>query len=469
LTEDPATRHVAVIMVTARSTVEDVEHAFVLGAFDYIRKPFHARELLARVRNALQLKRQTDELRQWQIRMLHELDAAGALQRKLLTTDPFFSRTLEVRSAYQSSMSVGGDVFDILKLPNDHVCVYVGDVAGHGVGPAMIATLLKALVSEVAREYAGRGPAAMCNEIHRRFRHYVTNPEVYATLFIAVIDARGRQCITFNCGHPMPLLFDVQGEALHLFADRGGLPIGLFSEEGAVPYSADGEVQVVLPPGAALFVFTDGLFEARQAGAADSCGAENLGAVLAAVARDRARIDPARETLRRLINQGYQLAQDDCTLLVVRTIDPAALRLDRAIEPTHAQVAELAAAVATVLREEGWPEEAVGATQLLVAEHGANVVDHAEVPPGSRIGLQFRLEAGAAWLLFCDEGREWDFQERLAFSLRQPDDSDRGRGLRIIRAIAKHIDVVRRNRENAILYVVDRAFAVGSPTGESRG
>ncbi len=468
LTEDPVTCHVAVIIVTARSTVENVEHAFVLGAFDYIRKPFHARELLARVRNALQLKRQNDELRHWQTRMVHELDAAGALQRKLLATDPFFGRSIEVRSAYQSSMSVGGDVFDTIRLPNDRVCVYVGDVAGHGVGPAMISTLLKALVSEVAKEYADRGPAAMCNEIHRRFRYYVTNPEVYATLFIVVFDAEGRQCVAFNCGHPMPLVFDAHGGATLPFPDRGGLPIGLPSGSGADPYSAGSEVQTTLPPGAAMFVFTDGLLEARQADGGESCGSENLGALLATVARQPASVDPARDTLSRLAGQGYQLDQDDCTLLVVRTLDPAGLRLDRAIAPTHAQVAELANAVERILCQEGWSAEATCAAQLLVMEHGANVVDHAKAPPDSRIGLQLRLTDRQAWLLFRDDGREWDFQDRLAFSLRQPNNSDRGRGLRIIRSIAKHIDVVRRDRENAILYVVDRAFRVES-AAEGKG
>ncbi len=469
LLKDPATCHVAVIMVTARSTVDDIERAFVLGAFDYIRKPFHARELLARVRNALDLKRQNDELRQWQRRMSREMEAAGALQCKLLNTDPFFGRAIEVRSAYQSSMSVGGDVFDTIQLASDRMCVYVGDVAGHGVGPAMISTLLKALISEVVREYASRGPAAMCNEIHRRFRYYVTNPEVYATLFLAVFDALGRQCTAFNCGHPMPLMFTASGGVLLPIADLGGLPLGLPPSDAVEPYAAADEVQVAIPAGANLFMFTDGLLEARRADTAEPCGLENLSAVLAAVAGDSSLTDPAQETLHRLAAQGYQLAQDDCTLLAVRTLDPSALRLDRAIAPTRAQVDELASEVAQALRREEWSDEAVGAAQLLVMEHGANVVDHAEAPPDSRIGLQVRVADRRAWLLFRDSGREWDFQDRLAFSLRQPEDSVRGRGLRIIRAIAKHIDVVRRDRENVILYVVDRDFAVESQAEESGG
>ncbi|MEI6219353.1 MAG: ATP-binding protein, partial [bacterium] len=157
-----------------------------------------------------------------------------------------------------------------------------------------------------------------------------------------------------------------------------------------------------------------------------------------------------------------------CTLLVVRALDPATIHLERAVAPTHSLVAELATDVERVLQQASWPEEAIGATQLLVMEHGANVVDHAGIPSGSHISLQMRLSEQRAWLLFRDNGREWDFKERLVFSLRQPADSDRGRGLRIIRSIARHIDVVRRDRENAILYIVDRNFVVGPRTGGIR-
>lgn len=459
LAGDPATRHVSVIMVTARSTVEDIEHAFVLGAFDYIRKPFHDRELLARVRNALQLKQQSDELRKWQARMTRELDFAGALQRKLLSTDPFFSETAEVRSAYQSSMSVGGDVFNAFMLPNGHLCAYVGDVAGHGVGSALVSTLLKVLIEEVASDYADRGPAAMCNQIHLRFGRYITNPELYATLFLAVLEPDGL-CTTLNCGHPGPLLFDAHGNALAPFENRGGLPIGLSAQDDAEPYHADDEAKTVLPADAVMAIFSDGLLEARQSASSKPCGGETLGNLLAQALRNPDSVDPAQEVMGRLEGLGYQLDQDDCTLMVVAQHDPAAYRMKRSIALSHQEAADLAAEVQQVLQDEGWPEEASKAVQLLVMEHGANVVDHSAAPPGSRITFSLRLSDRKASLLFRDFGLEWDFQTRLASSRNQEIDSCRGRGLRIIRTLAKHIDNKRQNRENITQYVVSRFFEV---------
>ena len=464
----PATRDITVIMVTARTTPEDVEHAFVLGAFDYIRKPFHARELLARARHALELKRQSDELHRWQERMTREMNAAGALQRKLLARDPYLGDAVEIRFAHQASMSVGGDVFNAIPLPDGRVCFYVADVAGHGVAPAMIATLLKALVDDVAREHADRGTAAMCGEIHRRFRHYVTNPESYASLFLAVVEPGGR-CSSFNCGHPPPLLFDSRGTPLPALGDRGGMPVGLPDSGPEPPYPSDDEIHVTLPPDAVIAVFSDGLIEARRTGTRDFCGVETLSATIAEVVRAADDMDPARAVFDRLADGEFDLRQDDCTLLVVRAIDPATLRLPRRIAPTYEAVAALAAEVDVLLRSEGWPEESAGAAQLVAMEHGANVVDYGRLAPGDGLDFRLRLSPGGAQLLFRDPGREWDFAERLAYTERQPLDSERGRGLQIIQAISSRVDLTRADGLNTSCYYISRSFRAERPDQKGVG
>jgi sigma-B regulation protein RsbU (phosphoserine phosphatase) len=466
LVTNPTTCHVSVIMVTARSTVEDIEHAFILGVFDYIRKPFHPKELLARVHNALQLKRQGDELRKWQARMIRELDAAGALQHKLLPTEPFFSDTVEVRFAYQSSMSVGGDVFSAFRLPNGNLCAYVADVAGHGVGSALVSTLLKVLIEEVAHDYFDQGLAVMCNQIHRRFNRYVTNPELYATLFLSIVDAQGR-CTALNCGHPPPLLLDVHGHALPSFDNRGGLPIGLALQADSDPYLVSDEVSTVLPAGAVMAIFSDGLLEARQSASSKPCGEETLAALLAQTIGDPDHLDVAQAVMTRLGVLDYQLDRDDCTLVVVTQYDAAEYLLNRSIAVSHQEVAGLASEVHQVLCNKGWSEETARAVQLLVMEHGVNIVDHAGAQPDSRMILQLRLSDRQAFLLFRDFGREWNYQARLDSELRYNEESYRGRGISIIRTIAKHIDIVRYNRENIVQYVVSRFFQV-PPINESR-
>ncbi len=461
LKNDSTTQDITIIMVTARTQPEEVEHAFVLGAFDYIRKPFHARELMARVRHALDLKRQSDELRQWQARMTREMDAAGALQRKLLAREPYLGKAVEIRFAHQASMSVGGDVFNAIPLPGERVCFYVADVAGHGVAPAMIATLLKALVEDVAYEKFPEGPAAMCNDIHHRFRHYVTNPECYASLFLAVLSPGGH-CASFNCGHPSALLFGAQGQILQPLDDRGGLPIGLPDTDEIHAYNTDDEIHTVLPPDAVISIFSDGLTEAQRKDTTEFCGIKTLSSILSDVLRQTDIYDPANAVFERLKEDGYNLLQDDCTLLVARSLDPVALRLQRSVKPSYENIARLATEIEHLLRTEGWPEESRGATQVLIMEHGANVVDYGQLSADDSIDFRLRLYPNNAQLFFSDRGREWDFAEKLTQTQKLPVDSKRGRGLKIINAISYHTDFVRTDGYNRSCYFISRSYQADS-------
>ncbi|BDQ04050.1 response regulator [Ignavibacterium sp.] len=55
LVNDPATKDIPIILVTAKSGAEDTKEGLEAGAFDYIKKPFNRVELLARVKSALKL------------------------------------------------------------------------------------------------------------------------------------------------------------------------------------------------------------------------------------------------------------------------------------------------------------------------------------------------------------------------------------------------------------------------------
>lgn len=55
LVNDPATKDIPIILVTAKSGADDTKEGLEAGAFDYIKKPFNRIELLARVKSALKL------------------------------------------------------------------------------------------------------------------------------------------------------------------------------------------------------------------------------------------------------------------------------------------------------------------------------------------------------------------------------------------------------------------------------
>lgn len=453
---DPLCRDIPVIMVTGRTDIEDVEQGFVAGAFDYIRKPYNPRELVARVRNSLNLKRSNDALRLWKQRMSRELEVAGALQRKLFSTSSLFGPGYEVHLAYQPSDAVGGDVFDVLPLPDGGLCVYAGDVAGHGVAPAMVASLLKAIIPEAVRDFAARGPAVVCREIEARFRHHVENPELYATLFLAILTPHDNRWCCLNCGHPDPILLSREGvDQSGLLSGRGDMPIGfVFSSVDA--RSPDQEVVAPALPGAKLMLITDGLFESRQWTTGEQCGPARLAETCLGVLRDPRMINPSQAVFDAVRQKGFALLEDDCSAVTVERVDPATVRLETYIPATLNAVADIAASADRLLRAEGWPEESAGRVQLALMEHGTNVVKHSRLPPGSTIFVQVRVVGLVCRILCRDRGCEWDFAGRLAASRGMPSDRESGYGLGIIQAVSAYREFSRRGDENVAFFAILR-------------
>lgn len=449
LRHDPVTADIPVMLVTARREVEDVERGFDLGAFDYIRKPYNPRELLARARNALALKRSGDALRGWQRRVERELELAGALQRRLFSTNPVFTGDLDVFVAYSPSFTIGGDVFDTMIGGDGTLYAYVGDVAGHGVAPAMVSALLKAVAVEVVHAWAAEGPAAICREIDAAFRRHVEDPALYATMLFARFDRARSVWTCMNRGHPDPLLILADGtDASDGLREGGDLPIGFGFGGASIRGLAGGAAEVAAPPGSALVLFTDGLTEARHAETHEPCGTDTLLAATRAVLADPTVINPAETILARLRGLGYELGSDDCSALVLRRTDPAQMPIVTEIPPTFDAVAALSEEIERVLLDRGWPEERTGLVRLAAIEHGANVVRHGRAPASSRIGLRMRVHGPMCDLIFKDRGREWS--PRIRPATEAADESrESGRGMEIIRAVSADAEFSRREGENA--------------------
>lgn len=205
-----------------------------------------------------------------------EHERALILQRSLLPPGDPEASGLDIACRYlpgNAATEVGGDWFDVIELPGHRTALVVGDVMGRGLRAAVAmgelrtavrtlalldlepAEVLSAL-DEIARGLGTPGGVQQATRAARRPRE-ADLAEVYlATCIYAVYDSVTRRCTFANAGHLPPVLVE-PGEAALMLDVPPGMPLGV----GGEPFE---EVEVELPEGALLALYTDGLVESRD-------------------------------------------------------------------------------------------------------------------------------------------------------------------------------------------------------------
>jgi anti-sigma regulatory factor (Ser/Thr protein kinase) len=182
-----------------------------------------------------------------------QTNVAQALQRALLPPElpelPGLRSVARYLPAHGDA--VGGDWYDLLRLPGGTVALVMGDVEGHSA----VAAAIMGQVSSVLRAYvADRYTPA---EIMNRLNQFVTaHTDRLITCCYAELDPPSRILTIVSAGHPMPVVMDPDGHAHQLQAEPG-LPLGV---RATARYT---ERTIVLPAGGRLIMFTDGLVDER--------------------------------------------------------------------------------------------------------------------------------------------------------------------------------------------------------------
>ncbi len=182
-----------------------------------------------------------------------------ALQRGMrneLQRVPGLSTQSRYSSATEAAL-VGGDFYDLVRLPERHACVIMGDVSGKGVEAASVSSAVKTALGAYAWE--GLKPArmvALLNEFLLGFSRI----ETFATLFVGIVDLAAGMLTYCSAGHPPALMVRASSGELVSLGVQSGV-VGAFS---GMRY-LDGELRI--EEGDTLLLYTDGVTEARnQAG-----------------------------------------------------------------------------------------------------------------------------------------------------------------------------------------------------------
>ncbi|MFF3841961.1 SpoIIE family protein phosphatase [Streptomyces sp. NPDC001930] len=353
-----------------------------------------------------------------------EHERALILQRSLLPPGDPEAAGLDIACRYlpgTAATEVGGDWFDVIELPGHRTALVIGDVMGRGLRAAVAMGELRTAVRTLAQldlepaevlshlDEIARGLGAPIGAQQSR-GHKSRGPElseVYlATCVYAVYDPVTRRCTFANAGHLPPVLVEPGEEALLLDVPPG-MPLGV----GGEPFE---EVEVELPEGALLALYTDGLVESR-----DHPLDEGLSAFR------RALTDPARpledvcDRVLTSLETGH--GEDDIALLMARIQGlPSEAVGDWRLPREPRSVGRARELARTQLK--AWDlEPLVDTVELLVSELVTNALRYGEG--------EIRLRLLRDRTLVCEV---WDAGLVQPRRRRAKDTDEGGRGLQLV-------------------------------------
>ncbi len=210
--------------------------------------------------------------------MSRDLRAAADLQHALLPSELPKSAEMNFAYRFKPCSDVGGDSLNVISLDDRHVAVYILDVSGHGVAPALLSVTLTHMLSAApdrsflyhsAADDMGKPRIARPAEVATRLnRHFLANPGVshFFTMIYGILDKHSAEFRYVAAGHLGPIHFS---RGARRIGETGGIPIGLLPDASYEEYS------LALSRGDRLYLCTDGIIEAENA-AEEAFGVERL-------------------------------------------------------------------------------------------------------------------------------------------------------------------------------------------------
>lgn len=297
LKSDPATADIPIIFLSALDDVKNKVAGLKIGGVDYITKPVHGEEVLARVRVHLRIRDTNRALVAQQRARLNELRQA----QQAILVRPEDSREAHFAVYYKPLEEAGGDFYDVITLGGGMFAYLVADISGHGASAAFLTSAIKALLRQYAGPmYSAEDTMRGVNAVMRQ----ILSEEQYLTACYARLNRQTRRVTVIGAGHPPLILVGAGGACQTVELDSD--PLGMFGS--TVIQRRD----LRAAKGDRLFLYTDGVIES-SAGAGRQ---EGLGRLVDACVRHRSLpLGDVPSAIVADLRPGER-AEDDLLLLV---------------------------------------------------------------------------------------------------------------------------------------------------------
>lgn len=243
-------------------------------------------------------------------RMQQELAIAKSIQQSLLPSSAPVIAGYDITGWSQSAEATGGDFFDFHLLDDGRLILFLADVSGHGIGPALLAAECWALQQAVyawAEDYD-----LSLTRINRLICRHIPSDR-FITAFIGILHAESNTLNFLSAGHG-PVFILRTSENRFETLPVNSLPLGI-----GVDSRYDQWQTISINPGDILIAFTDGFFECENV-SGTRFGTEHICKIVLHHANLSADEILKSVYLDLLSFAGGTIQQDDLTAVVIKKL-----------------------------------------------------------------------------------------------------------------------------------------------------
>lgn len=254
LRADPTLPFIPIIMVTAKTDTKDVVAGLEAGGDEYLTKPVDHAALVARVKSMLRIKALHDTVLEQSAQLKVQLQTATKIQSLFWPKIPELPAGSQMWGVSVPATYVGGDLYDVIPLPDDSILAYVADVSDKGVPAALIMAALSTLIRSEARFQSEVDK--LLETINTSIYNLTSEEGFFATIVLARYWPRtGKMDLTLG-GHLQPVWIVDRG--IGNLPQINGLPLGIKPD---LHYE---KKEILLSPGESILFLTDGVIEAEN-------------------------------------------------------------------------------------------------------------------------------------------------------------------------------------------------------------
>lgn len=242
------------------------------------------------------------------VELRREMDLAKGVQEGLFPKKMPMVPGLEAAAWNRPASVTGGDWYDLWTIDSNQVGVFVGDAAGHGLGPALEALQARTLAR--AMSDLNCDPRWILANVNQRLARDLKLGH-FVTVFLGCFSNTGH--LTWSSAGHGPVLYRRSPNAPVEIFEAPAPPIGVDDE-----FPVDQTTPVQIDPGGLLLVMTDGIFESQEPDAGDMFGVERVVQIL-----DSCREAPPEQIVTRIreavrVWQQKEEPHDDQTIVAIR-------------------------------------------------------------------------------------------------------------------------------------------------------